>query len=103
MTKGGNYMKKLEGNPLLMHLSLPAAHTLDLLGKQSVRATFKSSRNCIDMIDIVSAQLNIKKKSLFDHLAEDIESLKTIAQRVANGGENKKTASRKPMSSAENP
>ncbi len=57
-------MENMELNQWIMHLSPPAAHTLDLLGKQSVRATFRLSRACIDTIDIVAAQLKIKKISL---------------------------------------
>lgn len=50
-----------------------------LKGRQSVRATFKLSQQCIDAISIVANQLGIKQKSLFDHLLEDAELLETIA------------------------
>ena len=55
-----------------------------LRGKQSVRATFKLSAGCIEAISIVAAQLGIKQKSLFDHLAQDIDSLNAIAKKVQN-------------------
>lgn len=55
-----------------------------LRGRQSVRATFKLSSGCIDAISIVAAQLGIKQKSLFDHLAQDSESLNAIAKEVRN-------------------
>jgi hypothetical protein len=63
-----------------------------LRGRQSVRATFKLSSGCIAAISIVAAQLGIKQKSLFDHLAQDSESLNAIAREVRNarvGAENR--------------
>ena len=55
-----------------------------LRGRQSVRATFKLSTGCIEAISIVAAQLGIKQKSLFDHLAQDSDSLNAIAKEVRN-------------------
>lgn len=55
-----------------------------LRGRQSVRATFKLSAGCIEAISIVAAQLGIKQKSLFDHLAQDSDSLNAIAREVQN-------------------
>ncbi len=55
-----------------------------LRGRQSVRATFKLSAGCIEAISIVAAQLGIKQKSLFDHLAQDSASLNAIAKEVQN-------------------
>jgi len=55
-----------------------------LRGRQSVRATFKLSSGCIEAISIVAAQLGIKQKSLFDHLAQDSDSLSAIAREVQN-------------------
>jgi uncharacterized protein (UPF0147 family) len=55
-----------------------------LRGRQSVRATFKLSAGCIEAISIVAAQLGIKQKSLFDHLAQDSDSLNAIARKVQN-------------------
>jgi len=63
-----------------------------LRGRQSVRATFKLSSGCIEAISIVAAQLGIKQKSLFDHLAQDSASLNAIAKKVQNarvGAENR--------------
>jgi hypothetical protein len=56
----------------------------DLRGRQSVRATFKLTSDCIDAIGIVAAQLGIKQKSLFDHLFQDADTLSTIARKVKN-------------------
>lgn len=55
-----------------------------LRGRQSVRATFKLSVGCIEAISIVAAQLGIKQKSLFDHLAQDSDTLNAIAREVQN-------------------
>jgi len=63
-----------------------------LRGRQSVRATFKLSSGCIEAISIVAAQLGIKQKSLFDHLAQDSEFLNAIAKEAQNarvGAENR--------------
>ncbi len=54
--------------------------SLDLKGKQSIRATFKLSEKSIEIISVVASRLGIKQKSLFDHLIDDIESLSLIAQ-----------------------
>jgi hypothetical protein len=68
----------------IMRISLPRASTSDLRGKQSVRATFKLTEECIGAISIVAAHLGIKQKSLFDHLVEDIQSLNSIARELRN-------------------
>ena len=56
----------------------------DLRGRQSVRATFKLTNDCIEAISIVAAQMGIKQKSLFDHLFQDTDTLSTIAQKYRN-------------------
>ena len=56
--------------------------TLELRGRQSVRATFRLSEVCIDAISILSAQLGIKQKSVFDHLMEDAKALKDVAEEI---------------------
>jgi len=61
---------------------LTSASTLELRGKQSVRATFKLSPRAIETISIVAVQLGIKQKSLFDHLMEDSGSLGIIAREI---------------------
>ncbi len=58
--------------------------TLELRGRQSVRATFRLSEACIDAISILSAQLGIKQKSVFDHLMEDAQALENVAQELEN-------------------
>ena len=63
-------------------LSNPSA--MDLRGRQSVRATFRLSEACIDAITILSAQLGIKQKSVFDHLMEDAQVLKDMARELEN-------------------
>jgi len=65
-------------------ITLPHARTSDLRGRQSVRATFKLTEECIGAISLVAAHLGIKQKSLFDHLVEDMQSLKTIARELKN-------------------
>lgn len=61
--------------------SLPRSGSLnDLLGKKSVRATFKLRPEAIEMLSILAAQLGIKQKSLFDYLMEDEDALHAIAQ-----------------------
>lgn len=69
-------------NKWIVEINLPAARSADLRGRQSVRATFKLSSACIDAISVVSKHLGIKQKSLFDHLAEDVKALKSIAREV---------------------
>jgi hypothetical protein len=63
---------------------MPKPTTLDLRGRQSVRATFRLSEDCIDAISILSAQLGIKQKSVFDHLMEDAQFLKSMASELEN-------------------
>ena len=67
-----------------MDISASRSTTLDLRGRQSVRATFRLSEACIDAIRILSAQLGIKQKSVFDHLMEDAQVLKDMARELAN-------------------
>lgn len=62
-------------------ISLPQTSSTELRGRQSVRATFRLSERAIEALSIVSVQLGIKQKSLFDHLLEDIEALNLIAER----------------------
>ena len=66
----------------LEDMNLPHTSLDSLRGKQSVRATFKLSAGCIDAIAIVATQLGIKQKSLFDHLIDDMESLRMIAREL---------------------
>ena len=65
-------------------MSLPEPNPKDLKGKQSVRATFKLSEECISALQIVATHLRIKQKSLFDHLMEDTESLGSIGREIAD-------------------
>ena len=61
-------------------LILPKASSGAIMGKQSVRATFRLTENCTNAINIVATHLGIKKKSLLDHLMEDTEAIKSIAE-----------------------
>lgn len=77
-------MKKTKDNQVDMSTSGAGPSALDLRGRQSVRATFRLSEDCIDAISILSAQLGIKQKSVFDHLMEDIQILKNMAHELEN-------------------
>ncbi len=54
----------------------------ELLGRQSVRTTFKLSERSIDALSILAGQLGIKQKSLFDHLIDDKAALQLIAKQI---------------------
>jgi hypothetical protein len=62
--------------------SLVSPSSKDLLGRQSVRATFKLSSKAIEALSTVSFHLGIKQKSLFDHLIDDIAALEIIARQM---------------------
>jgi len=74
-------MKKKQSG---MGISISNPSTMALRGRQSVRATFRLSEACIDAISILSAQLGIKQKSVFDHLMEDAQILKDMASELEN-------------------
>jgi hypothetical protein len=61
-------------------MGYPRASALDLRGRQSVRATFRLSRGAIETLSMVAVHLEIKQKSLFDHLIDDKACLDAIAQ-----------------------
>ena len=63
-------------------ISPARAFTSDLKSRQSVRATFRLTKGCIEAIGILANQMGIKQKSLFDHMVEDKESLKSIAREI---------------------
>ena len=77
-------MKKDTENQWQDEKSATGPTTLDLRGRQSVRATFRLSEACIDAISILSAQLGIKQKSVFDHLMEDDRILNNMARELEN-------------------
>jgi hypothetical protein len=77
-------MKKTNENQFETSLSASKPSALDLRGRQSVRATFRLSEACIDAITVLSTQLGIKQKSVFDHLMEDAQVLKDLARELAN-------------------
>ena len=51
----------------------------DLLGKKSVRVTFKLHPAAIELLSVLASQLGIKQKSLFDYLMEDEDALRAMA------------------------
>jgi hypothetical protein len=75
-------MKNNEKKHVDIRVSLSKQSTLDLRGRQSVRATFRLSEACIEAISILAAQLGIKQKSVFDHLMEDDQILKSLAREL---------------------
>ena len=75
-------MKKTQEKQFDMSISVSNPSALDLRGRQSVRATFRLSEACIDAITILSAQLGIKQKSVFDHLLEDAQVLRNVAREL---------------------
>ena len=75
-------MKKNKEKQLDVSISMSRPTTMDLRGRQSVRATFRLSEACIDAISILSAQLGIKQKSVFDHLLEDAQVLRNVAREL---------------------
>lgn len=77
-------MVKKDKKNLIDGINVPEASFSDLLGKQSVRATFRLSERAIESISIVAGHLGIKQKSLFDHLIEDKNALNTIAEKLAS-------------------
>ena len=77
-------MKKTKEKQFDRDISESRPTTLELRGRQSVRATFRLSEVCIDAISILSAQLGIKQKSVFDHLMEDAKALKNVAEEIEN-------------------
>lgn len=63
-------------------LPLPATTASDLMGRQSVRATFRLTRKAIDAMSAVSNHLGVKQKSLFDYLIGDEDVLNVIANEA---------------------
>lgn len=71
-------MRKRKTSIISIELTTDSAQ--ELLGRQSVRTTFKLSERSIDALSILAGQLGIKQKSLFDHLIDDVSILKHIAE-----------------------
>ena len=59
---------------------LQATRITDLLGKKSVRATFRLHPMAVELMSILASQLGIKQKSLLDYLMEDKDALHAIAE-----------------------
>ncbi len=77
-------MENIKEKRLIKKDFVSTPSTRGLRGHQSVRATFRLSEECIDTIRILSAHLGIKQKSIFDHLLEDVQTLKEMAHELAN-------------------
>ncbi len=71
----------MSGNPIdKKKTSLLLKNASGLTARQSVRVTFRLSSEFIEALRILSAQLGIKQKSLFDHLLEDVDALQAVAR-----------------------
>lgn len=70
-------------------VTFTSSTTMDLRGRQSVRATFKLSERAIESLSLVAFHLGIKQKSLFDHLIEDVAALENLARSIRIGQFNK--------------
>ena len=73
-------VKKTKKSVLSIEFSTES--TQKLLGRQSVRTTFKLSERSIDALSILASQLGIKQKSLFDHLIDDASALQVVAEEA---------------------
>ena len=74
---------KIKENLIVMNeITLPQPSSFELRGRQSIRATFRLSAKAIEALSILAVHLGIKQKSIFDHLVEDAQTLRTIAQEV---------------------
>ena len=58
----------------------PTLTANSLMGKQSVRTTFRLPSQIIDLLSIAASQLGLKQKSLFDLLLEDSKILHQVAE-----------------------
>ena len=63
-----------------LSIEISKESTQELLGRQSVRTTFKLTEKSIDALSILAGQLGIKQKSLFDHLIDDGSVLRHLAR-----------------------
>ena len=70
----------MTGPKPFFHFEFTEESSAQLRGHQSVRTTFKLSERSIAALSVLAGQLGIKQKSLFDHLVEDVQVLKTIAR-----------------------
>jgi len=82
---------KFRGNPIVRKEQEPQNATdivqtsaTELMGRQSVRATFRLSEACINAISILATHLGIKQKSVFDHLMENPRALDEIARQLGD-------------------
>lgn len=73
-----------------MASSLLLSDTLNLKERQSGRSTFRLAAEYIDALKMLSTQLGIKQKSLFDYLMEDDKTLRTIAGKAQSEPLNRK-------------
>ncbi|MGD8846060.1 MAG: hypothetical protein PVI54_11140 [Desulfobacteraceae bacterium] len=78
-----------------MDFELPHTDAAELKSNQSVRATFRLSENTILAMNIISNQLGVKQKSLFDHLIADTDALEIIARRLKKKKQRNKSKTQK--------
>lgn len=64
---------------------MPYADTVELRFNQPVRATFRLSEKTIPALNLVSNQLGVKQKSLFDHLIADAGALDNMVNLTTSG------------------
>jgi len=67
----------------------------ELIGRQSVRVTFRLSAACINAISILATHLGIKQKSVFDHLMEKTQVLHEIAKDLEKVAFDRETRTQK--------
>jgi len=82
MVDNVNLLNLKEGEMINKKTEHPISATLDLRGRQSVRATFKLSERAIESLSLVAVHLGIKQKSLFDHLIENAGVLEDLVDTI---------------------
>jgi citrate lyase gamma subunit len=68
-------MEIKENLVVMNEISLPLPSSVDLRGRQSVRATFKLSAKAIDTLSLVAVHLGIKQKVVTAEFKGAIEAL----------------------------
>lgn len=64
----------------MIHIEFTTDAAQELIGRQSVRTTFRISERARDTLSVLALQLGIRQKSLFDHLMADQSVLTRIAE-----------------------
>jgi hypothetical protein len=84
LIQGVRYMDKNDNKETDKQKIASKPSSMGLRGRQSVRATFRLTEDCIDAISILSAHLGIKQKSVFDHMMDDHDGLMDMANDLAD-------------------